>query len=67
LRTQIYISRKVNIFSDLDAKELIQEYRSFHFMPNEFGRIRVNFIFVCRRGFNPEHTGEFTFVGDMQQ
>ncbi len=36
-------------------------------MPNEFGRIRVNFIFVCRRGFDPEHTGEFTFVGDMQQ
>jgi four helix bundle protein len=28
LRTQIYISREVNIFSDLDAKELIQELKS---------------------------------------
>ncbi len=28
LRTQIYISRAVNIFSDLDAKELIQELKS---------------------------------------
>jgi len=27
-RTQIYISREVNIFSDLDAKELIQELKS---------------------------------------
>ncbi len=35
-------------------------------MPNESGRIRVNFIFVCRWGFNPEHTGEFTFVGDIR-
>lgn len=28
LRTQVYISREVNIFCDLDAKELIQELRS---------------------------------------
>ncbi len=28
LRTQIYISREVNILSDLDAKELIQELKS---------------------------------------
>jgi len=28
LRTQIYISREVNIFSDLDVKELIQELKS---------------------------------------
>jgi four helix bundle protein len=28
LRTQIYISREVNIFCDLDAKELIQELKS---------------------------------------
>jgi four helix bundle protein len=28
LRTLIYISREVNIFSDLDAKELIQELKS---------------------------------------
>ena len=28
LRTQIYISREVNIFSDLEAKELIQELKS---------------------------------------
>ena len=28
LRTQIYISRGVNIFSDLDAKELIQKLKS---------------------------------------
>ena len=28
----------------------------------------VNFISVtCRRGFNPEYMGEFTFVGDLQQ
>ena len=28
LRTQVYISREVNIFSDLDAKELIQELKT---------------------------------------
>ena len=28
LRTQIYISREVNILSDLDAKDLIQELKS---------------------------------------
>ncbi|BBO68391.1 four helix bundle protein [Desulfosarcina alkanivorans] len=28
LRTQIYISKEVNIFSDMDAKELIQELKS---------------------------------------
>ena len=28
LRTQVYISRGVNIFCDLDAKELIQELRA---------------------------------------
>jgi four helix bundle protein len=28
LRTQVYISQEVNIFSELDAKELIQELRS---------------------------------------
>jgi four helix bundle protein len=28
LRTQVYISQEVNIFSDLDAKELIQELKA---------------------------------------
>jgi len=28
LRTQVYISQEVNIFSDLDAKKLIQELKA---------------------------------------
>jgi len=28
LRTQVYISQEVNIFSDLDAKELIQKLKA---------------------------------------
>ena len=28
LRTQVYISRQVNIFSDKDAEELVQELKS---------------------------------------
>ncbi|HUV50723.1 MAG TPA: four helix bundle protein [Anaerolineae bacterium] len=30
LRAQIYISRELNIFSDLDAKELIQDLKSIY-------------------------------------